>query len=79
MEQINIKPGDVVRLKTGGPVMIVENTASLQGHATCVWFDLLKSRSAADDNIEIYGALHREQFQGCVLDVLPKNSTMFSG
>ena len=35
-----IKPGDVVQLKSGGPKMTVGNVTSLKGvpHAHCEWF-----------------------------------------
>lgn len=38
----DIKPGDEVRLKSGGPVMTVEYTdTTLTGEnfAVCIWFD----------------------------------------
>ena len=33
---VTIQPGDVVRLKSGGPAMTVETLES--GHCVCLWF-----------------------------------------
>jgi uncharacterized protein YodC (DUF2158 family) len=35
------KEGDVVQLKSGGPIMTVETVANIQGKTTvfCLWFD----------------------------------------
>ncbi len=35
---MNLKIGDVVALKSGGPDMTVENVDE-QGNVTCTWFD----------------------------------------
>ena len=37
----NFEPGDVVRLKSGGPNMTIDSIETFDGRpqATCVWFD----------------------------------------
>lgn len=41
----NFKPGDVVQLKSGGPLMTIENVGNYGGvaKAHCQWFDGPKS------------------------------------
>src|SRR5690625_2894951 len=38
MDENDLKPGDLVRLKSGGPVMVYLGLGSL-GDAVCDWFD----------------------------------------
>ena len=37
MQQSELKPGDLVRLRAGGPVMSAETVR--YGYARCAWFD----------------------------------------
>ena len=39
MAEHEFKPGDLVQLKSGGPVMTYEGEAAFGGEALCVWFD----------------------------------------
>ena len=41
-----LKPGDTVKLKSGGPTMTIETIATYNGvqKAKCVWFDDKKAR-----------------------------------
>lgn len=39
MDRNDLKPGDLVRLKSGGPVMVFEGESGLLGDAVCCWFD----------------------------------------
>ena len=34
----DLKPGDLVQLKSGGPVMTYEGEGAMLGGALCVWF-----------------------------------------
>jgi uncharacterized protein YodC (DUF2158 family) len=34
----SFKPGDVVRLKSGGPDMTVSSDGETKGYVNCVWF-----------------------------------------
>ncbi len=51
-----IKAGDVVQLKSGGPPMTVEWTSTSQGgkpFARCVWFDGTEKKDAAVDLVAL--------------------------
>ncbi|MDR5651832.1 YodC family protein [Ruixingdingia sedimenti] len=39
MTKDDLKPGDLVQLKSGGPVMTYEGEAYMTGDALCCWFD----------------------------------------
>lgn len=39
MTQDQLKTGDVVQLKSGGPRMTYEGKSEMLGDAICVWFD----------------------------------------
>lgn len=39
MAEHEFKPGDLVQLKSGGPVMTYEDEGAMIGGALCVWFD----------------------------------------
>ena len=36
---MDFKPGDLVRLKSGGPAMVVEEIDKKDGSLMCLWFD----------------------------------------
>ena len=57
MEQLSFKTGDLVRLKSGGPPMIVLENERLNSVecVECGWFD-------------VYGELHKEVFVPLVLE-----------
>ncbi len=38
------KAGDIVRLKSGGPVMTVTDTKLEEPYVQCVWFDAKKTK-----------------------------------
>lgn len=65
-----MKPGDVVKLKSGGPNMTVEETPSVDGveRVNCVWFEEHSGSSAIDgpDNGGIW-ELKRAGFLSAVL------------
>ncbi|BBD98875.1 DUF2158 domain-containing protein [Sphingobium amiense] len=52
-EIMSFEPGDVVRLKSGGPLMTVEQvgTAAMTGEDTvwCVWFEKIGNRQARQE------------------------------
>lgn len=67
----NLKPGDVVRLKGGGPAMTVERVEHDKVSSTmtvqCVWFQrlesaLVSSAAAASTGEPIWGDHRRQQF-----------------
>ena len=59
MSEENVfKPGDLVQLKSGGPVMAYEGEAYMTGEALCSWF--------AD------GKRHQEAFAAATLELAPK-------
>lgn len=41
-----LKAGDVVKLKSGGPKMTVESTASNPAGVLCTWFDKAEKKSS---------------------------------
>lgn len=38
LNEQDLKPGDLVQLKSGGPVMTYEGEGAMLGSALCVWF-----------------------------------------
>lgn len=38
-EQTELQPGDLVKLKSGGPLMTYEGASHMMGDAICVWFE----------------------------------------
>jgi uncharacterized protein YodC (DUF2158 family) len=49
MSDGSFKPGDVVRLRSGGPVMTVESIGSMVSadSVNCVWFEKTKQMSGS--------------------------------
>lgn len=54
MDATEFKPGDLVRVKSGGPIMTVEQvgkTAMLEEDAVwCVWFEKVGNKQVAREN-----------------------------
>jgi len=54
MEEVIFKPGDLVRVKSGGPIMTVKQvgkTAMLDEDAVwCVWFEKVGNRQVAQED-----------------------------
>lgn len=73
MEATEFKPGDLVRVKSGGPAMTVEKlgkTAMLQEDAVwCVWFEKVGNKQVAQ----------RETFSPVVLEKAGHPRAVFSG
>jgi len=46
MKEAGSKPGDVVVLKSGGPLMTVESISREDGDVYCVWFVLNRAKYA---------------------------------
>ncbi len=44
--QNELKHGDIVRLKSGGPLMTVGKTAKMLSDLRCFWFDKTEMKSA---------------------------------
>jgi uncharacterized protein YodC (DUF2158 family) len=72
MDVTEFKPGDLVRVKSGGPVMTVEQvgkTAMLEEDAVwCVWFEKVGSKQVA----------RKDTFAPVVLDKAEKAQAAFS-
>jgi uncharacterized protein YodC (DUF2158 family) len=54
MEEVMFKPGDLVRVKSGGPIMTVKQvgkTARLDEDAVwCVWFERVGNKQVAEED-----------------------------
>ncbi len=57
MTKDELNPGDLVRLKSGGPDMTYEGEAAMLGGALCVWF---RDRQLVRDRFE-YSTLERAE------------------
>ena len=72
MEGSEFKPGDLVRVKSGGPLMTVEKvgiTAMLEEQAVwCVWFEKVGNKQIAQE----------KSFSPVVLEKAEKPNTAFS-
>jgi len=72
MDMAEFKPGDLVQLRSGGPIMTVEQvgkTAMLQEDAVwCVWFEKVGSRQVAQN----------KTFAPVVLEKVEKPRTAYS-
>lgn len=72
MDTTEFKPGDLVQVKSGGPIMTVEQvgkTAMLEEDAVwCVWFEKVGSRQVAQN----------KTFAPIVLEKVEKPRTAYS-
>lgn len=72
MDETEFKPGDLVRVKSGGPIMTVEQvgkTAMLEEDAVwCVWFEKVGNKQVAQ----------KDTFAPVVLEMAEKPRAAFS-
>ncbi len=63
------KPGDVVRLRSGGPKMTVETAADEgEDEVNCQWFTVMSSLAMSSLAPEVYGDSNEQYFSQAVLE-----------
>lgn len=66
-ETTKFEPGDVVRLKSGGPWMTVTKQLGASAHVECKWFSPVNDRVPA-----MYGTeLFTQPFPEVILEAMP--------
>lgn len=71
-----IKAGDVVRLKSGGPAMTVERVREMDGKvADCAWFSAVGNLAAVQGAIMYAGSSDEGSFYVDALEMFPSATT----